>query len=152
MTFIILVLSAYLIGKLIQNHREKVERERVQREKRMAALEREQARQRKEQEKLWKEQQKQADQIAKHERRIADLEQKMVQAEADIEHWTQQVGNLYGLLDVAEMEQHSAVPGSKKDLTAQKRIVALNNQIHTAESKLSKAKYIKRMAEQELSA
>ena len=152
MTFIILVLSAIVIGKLIQNHREKAERERVQREKRMASLEREQARQRKAQDRLWKEQQKQAEQIAKHERRIADLEHKMVQAESDIEHWTQQVCNLYALLDVAEAEQASAVPGSKTDLAAQKRIVALNNQIHTAETKLSKAKYVKQTAAKELSA
>ena len=91
-------------------------------------------------------------QLAAHEKRIADLEYRMTQAEADIEHWRGTVGALYALLDLAQSEQAAAVPGSKADARAQKQIISLNNQIHAAESKLSKAKHIKKTAERELSA
>lgn len=91
-------------------------------------------------------------QLAAHEKRLADLEYRMTQAEADIEHWRETVGALYALLDLAQSEQAAAVPGSKADARAQKQIITLGNQIHSAEAKLNKAEYIKKTAERELSA
>ena len=112
---------------------------------RMIKIEREQMR-------LAKEQQRQAEELAKHEERIADLEFRMTQAEADIDHWTEQVGNLYALLDLEQTEQAGALAGSKTDIKCQKRIITLNNQIHMAEQRLAKAKHIKETAEKKLSA
>ena len=137
--------TAKIAYSIYRKNRIRAEQAEAARQRRIALLEKEQAR-------LAKEQQKQAEQLAKHEKRIADLEYKMAQAEADIEHWTEQVCNLYGLLDIAEAEQSSAVPGSAKDLKCQKRIVALNNQIHTAEAKINKAKHVRQIAKKELSA
>lgn len=116
------------------------------------AMEREQTRQRKESERIAREQERQAAQLKKHEQRIADLEFRMSQAEADINHWTQQIQNLYALLDIEYKNQYEAAPGSKADITSQKRIITLNNQIHTAETKLSKARHVKATAKQQLKA
>ena len=112
---------------------------------RLIALEREQMR-------LAREQERQAEQLAKHEERIEKLEFRMQQAEADISHWTEQVGNLYALLDLELAEQSGTIPGSKTDIKCQKRIITLNNQIHSAEQKLARAEYIKREAKRQLAA
>ena len=110
---------------------------------RMAAIEREQMRQRKEQE-------KQAAMLAKHEEEIEKLKFRMAQAESDIEHYTEQLANLYALLDIEEMAQSSAVPGSKEDAKHQRKIITLTNQIHTAETRLEKAKFNKEQAERKI--
>lgn len=97
--------------------------------------------------KLEREQQRQAEQLAKHEERLEKLEYRLSAAEADIEHWSEQIGNLYALLDIEMAEQAGAVPGSKTDIKCQKRIIALNNQIHTAESRVRKAQFEKSFCE-----
>ena len=119
---------------------------------RLIELEREQMRQAKEQEKLYKEQARQAEVLRKHDARIADLEDRMAQAESDIAHWSETVASLYALLDIELAEQAGAMPGSKTDVKCQKRIITLNNQIHAAETRVNKAKSVKRKAESELSA
>lgn len=103
-------------------------------------------------EKLAREQQKQAEQLAKHEKRISDIEFKLTQAESDIEHWREQINNLYALMDIEQGAQAEALPGSKADIQSQKRIITLSNRIHTAESRLAKAKHNKAAAEKELAA
>lgn len=102
-------------------------------------------------------QKRQAKQIARHDRQIAKhaediqkLNYRLSAAEANIEHWRSQVCSLYALLDVEQAEQASAVPGSAKDIKCQKRIIALNNQINSAENKLSKAKFEKTFCESKL--
>ena len=74
------------------------------------------------------------------------------QAESDIEHWEEQIGNLYGMLDIAESERDAAQYGSKANTTAQRKIITLLNQIHAAESRLEKAKFDLLQAESKLSA
>lgn len=103
------------------------------------------------------EQVKQAKQIAKHDKQlvkqaeeIQKLNYRLSAAEANIEHWRSQVCSLYALLDIEEAEQADAVPGSAKDIKHQKRIIALNNQINSAENKLSKAKFEKAFCEGKL--
>lgn len=98
------------------------------------------------------EQIKQAKELAKHDKKIAELEFRVTQAESDIEHWKEQYMNLTALLDIELAEQAGAVPGSKSDIQHQKRIIALTNQIHSAESKLAKAQHIKETAAAEISA
>lgn len=102
-------------------------------------------------------QRKQARQIARHDRQIAKqaeeiqkLNYRLSAAEANIEHWRSQVCSLYALLDIEQAEQANAIPGSAKDIKHQKRIIALNNQINTAENRLSKAKFEKTFCEGKL--
>lgn len=127
--------------------REQVEADRAFR--RMAA---EQERQRREQERQAREQERQSEIIRKHEQRISDLEYRMRQAESDIAHWKETVGNLYALRDVAQNELDQAIIGGKNQTRYQKQIITLDNQIHSAESRLAKAQYAKAKAERELQA
>ena len=137
--------------------REREERIRIVEEQRRVAAEqrehtkalielaREQARQAAEQE-------KQRVLLAKHEKRISELEFKMDKAIKDEEHWKEQVGNLYALLDMAENELQQAIIGGKNQMKYQKQIITLNNQIHAAEARYDKAKQDKTMLKRELEA
>ena len=110
---------------------------------RMVALEREQMRQAKELE-------KHEAMLRKHDEEIAKLTFKVEQATADIEYITEQLGELYALLDIAENQQMMAVPGSKADASAQNKVISLKNRIRTAEKKLDKAKFDKEQAERKM--
>ena len=109
------------------------------------ALEREQMR-------LAKEQEKQAEQIAKHEKRISDLEERMAVAEEEIEFQSQQIERLRAHIEHAETERDACVYGSTNYYKWDKKCLALEKQIHTAESKMAKAQYIKASAAKELAA
>ena len=98
------------------------------------------------------EQEKQRVLLAKHEKRISELEFKMDKAIKDEEHWKEQVGNLYALLDMAENELQQAIIGGKNQMKYQKQIITLNNQIHAAEARYDKAKQDKAMLKRELEA
>ena len=119
---------------------------------RLIALEREQMRQAKEQEKLAKEQEKQAAQIEKHEKRLADLEERMAIAEGEIEFQAQQIERLREHIEHAETERDACVYGSTRYYQWDKKCLALEKQIHTAESKMAKSQYIKTSAAKELAA
>ena len=112
---------------------------------RRIAIEREQMAQRKEQE-------RQAKTIADHEERIAKAEQTIKQTTADIDFLRDRIAQLDTLLDLEKLEQAGAIPGSKTDIKCQKRIMTLENQIHSAESRLSKAQFNRRQAQEKLSA
>ena len=103
-----------------------------------------------EQQKQAKEQARQAAILAKHEEEIEKLKFRMAQAESDIEHFTEQIANLYALLDIEMMAQSSSVPGSAEDAKHQRKIITLNNQIHTAETRLERAKFNKEQAERKI--
>lgn len=103
-------------------------------------------------EKLVKEQEKQAAQLAKHEKRIANLEFRMKQAESDIEFLADRMYQLDAQRDYLILQQAGTIPGSKEHTKYQTKIVSLENQIHTTETRLNKAKYIKASAAKELSA
>ena len=119
---------------------------------RLIALERKQMRQAREQEKLAKEQEKQAAQLAKHEKRLADLEERMAVAEGEIEFQSQQIERLREHIEHAETERDACVYGSTNYYKWDKKCLALEKQIHTAESKMAKAQYIKTSAAKELAA
>ena len=146
------------IAKLnAENARRKAEQARIREEfrqrqleakaeiNRMVALEREQM-------KLRKEQERRAIVLAKHEEEIEKLQFRMAQAESDIKHWTEHLGNLYALLDIEQNAQIASVPGSNEDVKHQRKIITLTNQIHTAESRLAKAQYTKSESERKMSA
>ena len=121
-------------------------------QRRQIAMEKEQIRQAKEQERLAKEQAKQAEQLAKHEAQIAKLEYTVSKAVKDIEDLTDELGKKYALLDIAQNQQMIAVPGSKADESAQKKILSYEKSIRTLENKINKARFDKEQAERQLSA
>lgn len=112
---------------------------------RLIALEREQMR-------LAKEQEKQAEVLRKHEKRLADLEERMAVAEGEIEFQSQQIERLREHIEHAETERDACVYGSSRYYQWDKKCLALEKQIHTAESKMAKAQYIKTSAAKELAA
>lgn len=159
MLILLIVLSVFVIAKAIQIDKQKskvqkrqanIERTlRQQQEdarewtRRQIELEREQIRQAKELEKheAW---------LVKHDEEIRKLKRKIEKADGDIEHWKEQLGNLYALLDVAQGELEQSIIGGKNQSKYQKQVVTLSNQIHTAENRLADAKFIKEEAERKL--
>ena len=113
---------------------------------------REEMERKREEERLAKEQAKQAAQLAKHEKRLADLEFRMSQAESDIEFLNDRIAQLDAQRDLLMLQQSGTVPGGKEHTKYQTKIISLDNQIHTAEGKLAKAKHTKAMAARALSA
>ena len=137
--------------QIIEEQR-RAERERKEMARRQVEMDREMLRIVTEQKRQAREQKRQAEIIRKHEQRISDLEYRMRQAESDIAHWKETVGNLYALRDVAQNELDQAIIGGKNQTKYQKQIITLDNQIHSAESRLAKAQYAKAKAERELQA
>ena len=125
------------------------ERERV---RQMVALEREQARQAKEQERIAKEQARQAAQLAKHEEQIAKLTFRMERAEQDIEYLDERMRNLMAKRDNYMVQQAACTPMSKDWDKWQTKIISLDNQIHSAESRMANARFTREQAKAKLSA
>lgn len=101
---------------------------------RLIALEREQMR-------MAKEQERQAAQLAKHEEQIAKLEQRMAVAEGEIDFQRQQIDRLRDHIEHAETERDACVYGSSEYWKWDKKCLALEKQIHTAEGKISNAQF-----------
>ena len=125
------------------------ERERV---RQMVALEREQARQAKEQERLAKEQEKQAAQLAKHEEQLAKLEMRLASAESEIAFNREQRERLFKLLDIEERERDASIEGSSTWQKHHKKVISLENQIHTVQKRIDRAHMDKAYCESKLSA
>ena len=125
------------------------ERERV---RQMVALEREQARQAKEQERIAKEQERQAAQLAKHEDMIRKLEMRMASAESELAFNREQRERLFKLLDIEERERDAAIEGSATWQKHHKKVISLENQIHTVQKRIDKAHMDKAYCESKLSA
>ena len=106
---------------------------------RMIALEREQARQAKEQERIAKEQERQAAQLAKHEDMIRKLEMRMATAESELAFNREQRERLFKLLDIEERERDAAIEGSRTWQAHHKKVISLENQIHTVQKRIDKA-------------
>ena len=119
---------------------------------RMIALEREQARQAKEQERIAKEQERQAAQLAKHEEMIRKLEMRMATAESELAFNREQRDRLFLLLDIEERERDAAIEGSRTWQAHHKKVISLENQIHTVQKRIDKAHMDKAYCESKLSA
>ena len=87
------------------------------------------------------EQKRQAEQIAKHEAQLAAIRFRIEQAEADAQHWKEQVNALYALLDAAQLQQAGTIPGGKEDLKCQNKILTLEGKIYAAEKRMRKARF-----------
>lgn len=118
-----------------------VEREQMRMEKQSRQLEESWKKYVKEQERQAKELKKHEEWLIKHDEEIAKLKFKVGQAESDIAHWKEQVGNLYALLDAVQVELDQAIVGGKTQLKLQKQVITLNNQIHAAENRINKATF-----------
>ena len=107
--------------------------------------------QRKINERLAKEQGRQAAQLAKHEEEIRKMKSRAEQADADIEHLNSTLDELYAMLDYLKLEQSGTTPGGKEYVKYQNKIISLENRVHSAETRLAKAKHTKAEAERKLS-
>ena len=116
-------------------------RRQVEQDKAIAKAEREREALRKEQERQAKEQARQAAEIAKHEQELDRMRHVLAQATADIDFLQERSAELYAQLDNVLLLQAGTVPGSSAHTKYQSKIVTLHNQIHAAESKLSRAQY-----------
>ena len=123
------------------------EKARIAWQKRQDAINRQAAADR---ERLRKEQERQA---KEQERQAAEMEKMrhvLQQATADIDFLQERSAELYAQLDYQLLLQAGTVPGSKQFEKYQSKIVTLHNQIHTAESKLSRAQYQRDTAQRKL--
>jgi hypothetical protein len=110
---------------------------------RLIAVEREQMRQAKEQE-------RQAAQLAKHEAQIMKLEQRMASAESELAFNREQRDRLFKLLDIEERERDAAIEGSATWQKHQKKVISLENQIHTVQKRIDKAHMDKAYCEKQM--
>lgn len=98
-----------------------------------------------EREDLRREQEKQAEEMAA-------LRQKIEQAEFDIDYLLERIGSLDTQTDYQIYLQSATVPGGDEWLKYQRKIDTLRSQVHTAETRLSKARFAKAQAERKLTA
>ena len=125
-------------------------RRQVEHDKAIARAAREREALRKEQERQAKEQARQAAEIAKHEAEIERMRHVLAQATADIDFLQERSAELYAQLDNVLLLQAGTVPGSSQHTKYQSKIVTLHNQIHAAETKLSRAQYQREQAQRKL--
>lgn len=142
--------QALLREQLEQEKQAQAERKALLRKQR--ELEREQLRQKQEQARLAKEQERQAAQLAKHEEEIAKLRFRVEQAEANIDFYDERLRNLMARRDNYMAHQAACGSMSAEWDKWQSKIIVLDNQIHTTETKLNGAKFSKEQAENKLSA
>lgn len=101
---------------------------------------------------LAKEQERQAAQLAKHEEQLAKLEQRLSVAESEIAFNREQRDRLFLLLDIEERERAACIEGSATWQKHHKKIITLENQIHTVQKRLDKAQMDKAYCNGKLSA
>ena len=130
-----------------QKEQERINRERARKQAEHA---RAIAKAAQERERLKREQERQAAVLAKHEEMIARNTQILKQAVADIDFQNERLAELDAQLDYIMLQQAGTVPGSKEHTRYQNKIVSLHNQIHTAESKLSRAQFNREQARRKL--
>ena len=73
-------------------------------------------------------------------------------AEADIDFLNARIAQLDTQRDYLLLQQSGTVPGGKEHTKYQTKIINIENQVHTAENRLNKAKHAKAMAQRELAA
>ena len=76
----------------------------------------------------------------------------LIQADANIDYCKERIGELYALLDLAELELAQAMVGGTNQIKQQKQVMSYKKQIKAEEDKLRKAQFCRYSAEQKLSA
>ena len=100
--------------------------------RRILAVEREQEIARKEREQMQK-------QLNDHETRLMKLEHQMVLNGKEIAFNREQRERLFALLDIEERERDAAIEGSSTWQKHQRKVISLENQIHTVQKRIDKA-------------
>lgn len=119
---------------------------------RLIALEKARQAQEKLNEKLEREQARQAEVLRKHEERIFKLEQRMATAESELAFNREQRDRLFKLLDIEERERDGAIPESATWQKHQRKVISLENQIHTVQKRIDKAQADRLFCEKQMSA
>lgn len=115
-------------------------------------MEREQAKQKAEQERLAKEQERLDKELAKHNEMLLKLDQRLATAEREIAFNREQRERLWKLLEIEELERDSSIAGSTPWQKHQRKVISLENQIHTVQKRIDKAQMDKAFCESKLSA
>ena len=119
---------------------------------RLIALEREAMRQREVERKQAEWNRKQEEINRKHEARLIKLEQRMTIAESEIAFNREQRERLFSLLNIEERERDAAIEGSATWQKHQKKVISLENQIHTVQKRIDKAHMDKAYCEKQMEA
>lgn len=110
----------------------------------------EQERQAKEQVRLAKEQERQAAQLERHEEMLMKLDHRLASAESEIAFNREQRERIFSLLEIEEAERDACIKGSTAWQKHQKKVIALENQVHTVQKRIDKAQADKRFCESKL--
>ena len=105
---------------------------------------------RQEQERIARKQEKQAAQLAKHEEQLMKLNMRLSVAEGEIAFNREQRERLWKLLEIEQLERDSAIPNSKTWQKHQRKVISLENQIHTVQKRIDKAHMDKAYCESKL--
>lgn len=171
MQYIIMGLLGYALLRLIRNIREADKEARREAESQRSAEEAaqmraefrrqqteskrivaEQIRQAKEQERLAKEQEKQATILAKHEEQLMKLRMRLTTAENEIAFNREQQERLWKLLEFERLECDASTLGSTTWQKHQRKVISLENQLHTVQKRKDKATMERDFCKQKLSA
>lgn len=77
--------------------------------------------------------------LEKQEEQLMKLEQRLASAESELAFNREQRDRLFKLLDIEERERDAAIEGSDTWQKHQRKIIALENQIHTVQKRIDKA-------------
>ena len=117
---------------------------------RQRAILQEQEAARKERERLAREQERQAAILEKHEEQLRRHEFQLRQAKRDIDFLKERLGQQEAQRDYLLLQQEATVPGSKEHDAIQRKIVVLDNQIHSTVSRYNRAVFNAKEAEKKL--
>jgi len=101
----------------------------------------------------WKQEElnrKQAEYNVKMSERMHKAEAKLELAISDITFLRDRLAQLDAQRDYIMLQQSGTVPGGKEHTKYQTKIISIDNQIHTTESRLAKAEFAKAEAERKL--
>lgn len=148
MAILTLILIIWGISALVKG----LKRKQAERDYRIAMNARRIAAVAKEQERLAKESAKHEAMLQKQEEQLAKLQFSIEQADRDIEFLNIRLDDLLESLDAAtnEAQLYHNSGDAVKEEKAKRKIVSIQNQIHTTESKIEKAKFNRELAERKM--
>lgn len=130
--------------------RKQAEREREELRKEQERQAREQERQAREQERQAKEQARQAAQLERHEEMLMKLDHRLASAESEIAFNREQIERIFKLQEFELSARDACSYGSADWQKHEKKVISFENQIHTIQKRIDKAKADKRYCESKL--
>lgn len=124
------------------------EREELRKEQERQA--REQERQAKEQVRLAREQERQASVLERHEEMLMKLDHRLASAESEIAFNREQIERIFKLQEFEISARDACSYGSADWQKHERKVISLENQIHTIQKRIDKAKADKRYCESKL--